>query len=472
VLSGDHIKEIHLASLRILKEAGMILPHQDVLAMLSDVGADVDFDANRVLFPPDLVENSLKKAPASFTLYGRDTRQKIVMEQGEVHFSSLLAALYVIGIDGDSRRGTLEDAENFTRLSDGLEYIDVAGCGVDPGDVADSVMYAYADFAMLTNTTKPFIPRGLGRQSHEDAIRMAEIVVGGSKELKEKPIILCGTNSISPLGITTEELDTILLYAAHGLPLYVSPQAQAGATAPITLAGLLAQQNAENLAGITLAQLANPGNPVMYATTSSIFDMKSGITPYCSPESALINIASAQLARFYNLPSRGTGAASDSHIVDVQAGLEAGMKNLSLALSGITFINQGTGGLSNSMAASYEKMVIDNEIFGMVRTIIEGIDVNEETLAIDLIKDVGPLGEFLTTNHTLERCRTEHFSPQVVVRKSYDVWNKKGRDEMLGLAREKARRILAEHEPEPLEPAVEQELKEYIRAIEERELKS
>ena len=250
----------------------------------------------------------------------------------------------------------------------------------------------------------------------------------------------------------------MLEYIKRGVPLLISPEVQAGATGPTTLAGTLVQATAEFLGHATLAQLITPGMPLMYGCVSSVFDMRTMILPYGAPEADLLCMATAQMARHYGIPSRGTGGSSDANALGMQAGVESLMSILACILAGTSYVAHGAGELENTLAVSYEKTVIDDEIIGMARRLARGIEVTTERLAFDVIKEVGPRGNFLTADHTLRHFRAEQFFPTLLVRDRYDTWEAAGGKRMEERARDRVQQILATHEPEPLPEKMTKEL--------------
>jgi trimethylamine--corrinoid protein Co-methyltransferase len=276
-------------------------------------------------------------------------------------------------------------------------------------------------------------------------------------------------NTLSPLANTPEQMEALCVYAAAGAPLFVSPQIQAGATGPVTLAGLLVQMNAEILSGLCMAQAVAPGCPVGYATTSGIMDMRQGLMPYATPESCLINIATAQMARFYHLPCRGTGGFTEANVLDMQAGFETALTTAAAALAGMDIIIGAGGSLQNALGASFEKFVIDDEINGFVARLGRGIEFTPAAMALDVIRSVGPGGQFLTADHTVEHFRRELFVPKLSNRRAYDSWVAAGSRPIHEWARARALRILQEHQPEPLPREVEAELWAVVRTAERRE---
>jgi trimethylamine--corrinoid protein Co-methyltransferase len=374
----------------------------------------------------------------------------------------------VYDLEGQRRPATYHDLQDFSRLKDALPNVHDGYGAVHPQDVPECAAHAYSMLGQFRNSTKPGRARMLGWEVSRDCLRMAQIVAGGEAEFRQRANLLAVVNTLSPLTNTPEQMAALWVYAEGNAPLFFSPQVQAGATGPVTLAGLLTQMNAEILAGITMAQLVNPGCRVGYATTSGIMDMRQGLMPYATPESCLMNIATAQMARFYNLPSRGTGGFTEANTLDMQAGFETALTTAMAALAGINIIIGAGGSLQNALGASFAKFVIDNEINGFVHRICEGIRFDEESMAVELIKAVGPAGLFLTERHTLEHFRRELFVPRLSNRQAYESWAAEGGSSIHERARDRARQILDEHQPEPLPEAVEAELWAVVRAAEQR----
>jgi trimethylamine--corrinoid protein Co-methyltransferase len=260
-----------------------------------------------------------------------------------------------------------------------------------------------------------------------------------------------------------ESVEGAMIYAKYKQPMIYAPEALSGGTAPATLAGLLVQQNAEVLSGIMISELANPGAPVLYGTVSAALDMRTGATALGGPEVGLLNIASGQIGRYYGLPLRGTGGNSDSKTMDAQAGLETAMNMLMAGLAGMNFIYDACGSLEGSITISYEKLVIDNEIAGMVSRVLGGIEVTEETLAVDEICRIGANASFLGSPFTAKHFRKEHFLTTLLDRKSMDSWLRAGSKDITATANGIARRILKEHQPVPMEKDVVAQLETYVK---------
>jgi trimethylamine--corrinoid protein Co-methyltransferase len=311
-------------------------------------------------------------------------------------------------------------------------------------------MHVHALWANLKNARKTTDGYNHGAKWAEETLRLGAIVRGGMNELMKKPMLLGFTNPVSPMQLSKELIEGAIIYAKHNQPVLYAPEALSGGTAPSTLAGLLVQQNAEVLSGIMVSQLAKAGAPVLYGTVSAAMDMRTGAPALGGPEVGLINLATAQLARYYKLPCRGTGGNTDSKLVDVQAGIESSLSLLLAAYAGMNFIYDSAGSLDGSIATSYAKIVVDAEVCGMVTRILRGIEVTDETLAVDEIVRVGPAANYLGTPFTMKMFRKEHYMPMLLDRRSRDAWEADGGRGMEIAAREKAKQILKDHHPEPL----------------------
>ncbi|MCR6692473.1 MAG: trimethylamine methyltransferase family protein [archaeon YNP-LCB-003-016] len=470
VLSHYELYEVHMATMEVLEKVGVKVLEQNALKLLKDAGAIINERKGVAHIPEYLVNESLKKAPSHVTLYGRGKRYKLNIGGYRVHFSMEGTSLFVLDLEtGERRASTYTDLERFFKLADALENIHHASITVKARDIPESIAHVYEMYAGFKNTTKTIDGYTYGQTVAMDTIKMASIIAGGEEELIKRPMLLGFHNPVSPLQHSKELTEGLMVYARYKQPVIIAPECQAGATAPVTLAGLLVQQNAEVLSGIVIAELTNPGAPVLYGTVSTIMDMKTGNIAYGAVEAALINVATAQLARFYNLPSRGTGGGTESKIPDIQAGIEKAVTLMMAAMAGINFIYVAAGALESTLTASYEQAVIDNELCGMVLRALRGIEVNDETLAVDVIEEVGPGGHFLTKKHTLKHLKTEHFIPTILNRQTRDLWEKCGSKDLRQVARERAKEILSKHQPEPLEPSIEKELIAFIREVEKRE---
>ncbi len=465
VLSKTDIDKIHGASMEVLSRIGVKVWSPQALGLFAEAGADVDTKTMMVKVPESLVMSTISKAPSQFYFYGRDPSYRLLMGRRRVHFALCGQGVKVQDLDGSVRLATVKDVENMARLADHCDWIHHSSMMTTPMDVPPESMHIHALWANLKNSSKTTDGYNLGSRWAEETLGLAAIVRGGMEELVKKPTLLGFTNPVSPMQLSKDLIEGAIVYAKHNQPILYAPEALAGGTAPATLAGLLVQQNAEVLSGIMVSQLANPGAPVLYGTVSAVLDMRSGATALGGPEVGLINLATAQLARRYNLPCRGTGGNSDSKLVDVQAGIETTLSLMHAAYAGMNFIYDSAGSLDGSITTSYEKIVVDNEICGMVARSLEGIKVDHETLAVDEIVRAGPAANFLASEHTRRMFRSEHFMPTLLDRRSRDAWEAAGGKDMASVARERAKQMLKEHVPKPLDRTVLRDGEAYVKKV-------
>jgi trimethylamine--corrinoid protein Co-methyltransferase len=462
ILSRDDLDKIHGATMEVLERHGIKVLEPKALELLGDAGADVDRKTRMVRIPEDLVMETIRKAPSEFKMYGRDPKYILDYSGNNVHFGVAGFALRIQDLEGKVRPGTLADVENIAKIADYLENIHHILLTVTPFDVPDELYHLYCIEADWRNSVKTTDGFTWTTRKAQETIEMAAILRGGHEEVMKKPPLLGFMNPVSPLQFSKELTEGTLVYAKYRQPIVIAPEALAGATAPSSLAGLLTQQNAEVLAGITLVQLAGPGTPVLYGTVSTVMDMRVGTAAAGGPEVSLINTASSQLGRYYNLPRRGTGGTTDSKIVDAQAGAETAISMLMAAISGMNFIYEACGGLDGTLTFSYEKLVVDNEIAGMVSRILRGIEVNDETLAVDEICKYGH-SNYLGSPYTRSTFRREHYLPTLFDRRHWEAWLKAGSKDISLDARRKAQWILKEHHPEPIDRDIQADIDEFIK---------
>jgi trimethylamine--corrinoid protein Co-methyltransferase len=441
------------------------MPFQEALELYDAAGAQVDYDNAAVRIPASVIENSFKQFPSRFTFHARNPKYSLDMNGLDTYFSGPNCALHVIDITGKRRTAVVQDGIDFSRLTDALPHYDILTVGVYPPDLAPGVLESWAFMTSLIHGNKPVLGISFNGQCARDHITIAEIIADACSMPKDQLPIMVVCNTKSPLSNSAEELEALSEYAHRGVPLMISPEVMAGATGPATMAGALAQAVAEFMAHATFAQLINPGNPVMFGCVCSALDMRTTILPYGAPEADLLTLATAQMARFYGIPSRGTGGASDANCLGMQAGVESLMSNLLCLLGGVTYVNHAGGELENTLGASYEKTIVDNEIIAMSKRIADGITVNTDTLAFEEIKAVGPKGHFLSSDHTMKYFRTEHFIPTILDRDKYDIWEAAGGRTAEEKSRDMLAELLASHEQEqPLPDEAVRELEAFLDA--------
>jgi trimethylamine--corrinoid protein Co-methyltransferase len=332
-----------------------------------------------------------------------------------------------------------------------------------------TTIHSEAIWAWAHNSRKAFGMGCYGYLPTWDMMRMMALAVGGKEELRQRPRFLAICSVVSPLQMDQAQAEGMFICADYGQPLAISPEGIAGATAPVTLAGLLAQENAGILAHITLSQIYKPGTPVLYGTVSTVSNMRYGTVALGAPETGLITAGSAQLARKYDIPIRSVGGTTESKRADFQAGIERMGTLLPAVLAGVNLITCA-GTLDGSMLEDHAMLLLDDEICGATLRTARGIEVNDETLALDLIKKTGYDGNYLAEEHTASHFRKELFIPKLYSREPYDTWEKGGSKLALDHARERVRKILAEHQPRQLDPAVVTAMDEFRRQVAERNL--
>ena len=458
ILSTADIELIHQASMKLLANVGVEFPHEEALAVFKKHGFKAE--GTRVYLSEDQVMKALETVPAQFTIHARNPERNVTVGDGTPVYAPGYGAPFLVDVEVGKRAPTMEDYHTLARLAHALPNQDMSGILlVEPGGVPSGTAHLQMLRAHMVHSDKPFIGSAEGEVGARHTFEMANILFGGELD---RPVTICLVNSLSPLGYSTEMLGALLEYARARQPVVIAALMMGGSTGPITLAGVLATQNAELLAGITLSQLISPGTPVVYGSTSTNIDMKSGALAIGSPELSQMVIAHAQLARHYGMPSRGGGSLTDASYPDAQAGFESMMGLLTTVNSGISFVLHAAGILSSYLAFSYEKFVLDDEICGMVRRLHEGIVVDPETVAYDVIAKVGPGGNYLMETQTIKRCRTEFWQPNLCDRAGLEGWMQGGRQTAVDRARARWQKLVAAHEDPPMDETTARQLNDFV----------
>jgi len=460
-LTNKQVKQIHDASLAILQNTGVQVEEPEALRQFKGAGANID--GNRVRLPRSLVEEAVDKAPSRVVLAGRNSKHDLILEGARVHLGTGGAALAVLDLEtGKIRKAVLRDVADTARLVDALDNIHFYLLPIYPTDLPEETVEINKYYAALANTTKHIQAGAYTIQGIRDVMEMCEHISGGVEPLHERPIVSFITSwMISPLKFATDVTKLLIEICRQRMPVVLSAAPMAGSTAPVTLAGMLAQLNAEQLAGLVLTQLVQPGCPVLIGPIPATTDLRSGRYLGGSVELGLCNAAITQLAHFYQVPIYNSAGMTDAKLPDIQAGVEKAQSVIQVALAGANFIHHAAGMLENMSTIAYEQFVIDNEILGMAMRAVRGIEVNDETLALQVIDRVGPGGHYLMDEHTLRYMRTEHHLPSAVFnRLGRETWEQTGAGDTWARAKVVTRSILAEHESEPLDPAVEAWIRE------------
>jgi len=461
LLSKDMLREIHGASMHILEQTGVGVEGSEAIKLLKDAGAIVGKDGI-VRIPSHIVEEAIRTAPKSVTLYHRDRKEKMVLEGSNFYYGTGSDCPFTYDFEtGEKRRTTKQDTTNFAILADYLKNIHFVMSMANCQDVPAEARYKQEFEAMAMHTTKPICFTAEKIEDVKKIVKAAAVIAGGMDQLRAYPFIINYNEPISPLMNPQEAVEKILFCAEERIPIIHSSGVSGGATGPVTLAGCVAQANAEVLSGLSIHQLKGKGAPFVYGSTITILDMSTSNFTHGSPEHFLMSIARAEMAHAYGLPVFGVGGRTDSKCLDVQAGMEYAFSAFLEALCGAGMIHD-VGYTSTGLVSSHEMLIMGNEMIGMIHRIMRGISVTSETLAEDVIHEVGPGGEFLTHPHTLENLRKEFWFPEFMNRDNLSTWEEKGKPHLADKLKEKAKWILKEHRPSPLPEQIIKKISEIL----------
>ncbi len=461
MLSDEQIQAIHNTSLDILSRTGIVMKNEAAHKLLLDAGAWES--EGRIRIPEHLVMDAIASAPSRILMHNRLGELTMPLETGKVFFGSGSDCIFTIDVEtGKRRKATAEDVRRFAHLCDGLDQMDFIMSMGTPSDVPAMDIYIHEFISMIRGSVKPNVYTANDRQDMEDIYRIACAVAGGETQLREKPFLMFYGESISPLLYPDESVDKLLFCAEKGIPVTYPPSPNTGGGGPITLAGALALGNAECLLGLVLTQLVRPGTPFLYGMNTAALDMKSAIVSYGAPEWPTGMAAWMDIARWYDLPVWGAAGATDSKVVDAQAGIEAAISIMTAFLTRCNLVHD-VGYIEYGSTSSMEMLVVADEIIRDVRFIMGGVEVSERTLAREAIHRVKPGGGFLADDHTLDNWKWAQWRPMLIDRMRYDRWVKKGRKDMTVRATERARQILAEHEVPPLPEAAEEVIADVLK---------
>lgn len=461
VVSDDQLEAIHEASLRVLRETGMVFLHPTALAMWAEAGADVD--GERVRFDPALIEELVAGAPATFTIHATDPRRNLEIGGDSVVFGAVSSAPNVADRAGGRRTGNLEDFRALVRLSQTLNAVQFhGGYPVEPVDVHPSIRHLVALRDLLTLSDKSINAYSLGGQRNVDALEMVKRVRGiDDDQLDREPSVHSVVNCNSPLQLDTPMLEGILRFSSRNQPIIVTPFTLAGAMAPVTVVGAIVQQNAEALAGIAFTQLVRRGAPVVYGGFTSNVDMRSGSPAFGTPEYVQAAMLGGQLARRYGLPYRSSGVNA-ANAVDTQAGYESVFSLWGAVMGGANIVWHSVGWMEGGLRAGFEKMIVDNDLVQSVATFLQPLVVDDATMAVEAIAEVGPGGHFFGVQHTRDRYRDAFFSPAVSDWRNFESWEEAGSPTTFDHAERVLAAHLATYEPPTLPPERRAALDEYV----------
>jgi len=465
LLSEEQIRAIHDASLAILRDTGVMVHHEEVLKLLAQAGARVDRTHKIARLSESLVMDCIGRAGKKYVLYGRSAERIARFGYGDFVLMSSPGQYAWVEMDSGRRRApTTQDLDEAVRLGDALPNLTIVGAMATVADVPAQYRDVLLTAALVKGTTKPTRTWVANGRSARYVLEIYRTVAGGEAALRERPMVEAFLEPISPLQLPRDGLDVLMEFVRAGQPASFGPMAMASGTAPATLAGTLAQENAEILAGIVVTQLVASGTPVTYGGIPHVMDPRTNICSFGSPEQGLMAVAMVQLARHYGFPSYINVGLTDAKVPDVQAGIEKGASLVLGILAGAdTFGHAGICGTDHGASLSW--LLIDDELMAFAKRIARGLEVEPETLAADVIHSVGPGGNFLSEEHTVRHFRREIWSPGPAwTRQTWDAWAGAGGSSMAERAAAEVRRILAAHRPEPIEDGLAREIDRIVDA--------
>ncbi|MBT4289483.1 MAG: trimethylamine methyltransferase [Deltaproteobacteria bacterium] len=463
-LTKNQKENIHEASMDLLKTVGIVMNEDEAIQIFKDHGFKVD--DKTVFFEEKEVMKALETVPEKFTIEARNPEKSVSIGEDDFVFLPGYGAPNVVTSEGEQRKATMADYNNFCKLIHTSKYLDMNGwMMVEPSDINPALGHLHMNLSNILYCDKPFMGSPISKQGALEGIEMASLVWGGLEKIKDKPISISLINSLSPLQFADEMIGSLIQLARHGQPCIVASLIMAGASGPVNLDGVLALQNAEILAGITLSQLVRPGVPVVYGSTSSAMDMKSGGLSIGAPALSRNISYTAQMARYYELPSRSGGGLTDALFPDAQAGAESALAISTAARAGINVILHACGILGSYIAMSFEKFIIDEEICGVARKMLQPVEASASSIDLDVIKNVGAGGQYLTHPTTFKRCRTEFFIPDLMCRSNYETWQKAGSKRLDQVAGDKVNQRLASYIKPDIDPGLEKDLNNYVAKL-------
>lgn len=465
-LTRNQLEAIHNATLELLATTGVQVNQDESIELLKSAGAIVK-DNNIVQIPEVLVKRALHTAPSRIVMSNRDGKRCMFLEPGESYFGTGSGCPNIIDpYTGERRRTSKEDVANEARLCDSLPNIDfVMSLGLVEHKYPD-LGYIYEFEAMARNTKKPIIASCSDGQNAQDIINMAAAIMGGHDQLREKTLVAIYSEATAPLRHAEDALEKLLVCAQNWIPVIHTIGSLAGATAPVTLAGALTTGNAEVLSALVIHQLKQPGAPFFHGGTITPIDMKTMVHPYGAPEFHLLSACLTEMGRFYDLPVFSTAGCTDAKLFDEQASAEAAYSLLLEALAGGNLIHD-IGYVDSGLTADFSTIYFSDEMIDLIKHIVRPISVSDEELALEVVHRVGPGGHFLSDPHTLKHFRGI-YSPKVLVRERYELWEQKGREALGDTIRKKVIDVLENYESEQFSEQVEKDFSKVLEKIENR----
>ncbi len=442
-LKPEDVKQIDTTGRRILEEIGIHVIAPDFFDRLEKAGAMVDRENQRIRFEGSWLDEFVGKAPSQFTLHSRDGKNDLHMGSGEFYFGNGGRVFRILDMaTGGYRYTLLRDVANTAILVDHLQHIRFYIIACQAHDLEPESYHLNDYFRAFYHTTK-HVMGGCGNLDGAQQLwGLIKIIADGEDNYREKPFASVITNMISPLTIDDNSLELLEFCTTRGIPVTCAPAPIAGATSPATLAGTLSQLHAESLAGVAMTQVLCPGAKMLYGAVPTAMDLRTMEYTMGTAEMGMMNAAAVQLAKLYNLPIYASAGLTEAKRPDIQAGFEKLFSSFTVAMTGADYIHLAAGMLDSGNSISYEQYVIDNEIIGMIHRIVEGITLNNDTLGFDVISQVGPGGNYVMEEHTVDHMMNEFFYPSLSVRCNFDIWEERGRPDMLSRAHEMVKQTL------------------------------
>lgn len=460
ILSQDAMAVLDKGWRRIVSELGVEFMSDKALDLFRAAGQTVE--GNLVKFDPDWILEQVKKAPSEFDLQARNPKNNVHIGGDAMVFASNYGSPFVRDLDV-RRTATMDDYKNFVKLAQAFPLMDSAGHTiVEPDDTHLDSRHIDMTYSLMTLTDKFYMGNVISGENAKDVIKMSEILFGGREAIEKTPVVVSLINCNSPLRWDDRMLDALFEYTAANQPVILTPFIMMGAMSPVTIPAALVQQIAEALSGLALTQLIRPGAPVIFGSFMSNVDMQSGSPQFGTPESAMGQLCTGQIARHFGLPFRSGGGLNASQTVDAQAGYETFNTMMATFLSGTNYVLHSAGWLEGGLVASFEKYVMDNEILGQLQAEFSPIEISEESLAFGAHVEAGHGGHFLGTMHTLENFRTAFYRPFLSSSDNFDRWTRNGSKTTDIRASEIAHKMIDEFEAPDMDAAIKQELDEFV----------
>lgn len=448
LMTPEQVQQIHQATLDLLENVGVRVMHTEGVRLLADAGCRVE-GKDLVHIPAELVEDAIRSAPSSVTIYNRKGEEAMRLEGDRSHFGLGTDLIYTADLrTGETRSSRLEDVANASRMVDYCKNIDFTASFALPDDVPVNSMYMQCFKTMVENTTKPIFFTAGGKEDLEYILEIAETVTGGREALRRKPFLIHYSEPTAPLTHSYGAVNKLLLCAERGVPICYPPGSMLGGAYPVTLAAAITQANAEALSGLVMHQLKGKGSPIISGWAIVALDMRTTVFLYGSPEMRLANSAFADMFEYYRLPMWST-VGSDANTLDAQGSFEIALGLLMAVLDGANLIHD-VGYLGQGKLGNPASILMGDELISYVKRVVRGFEISPDALALDMIARVGPGGHYLSEEHTIRHHRKELWRPRVANRENMDIWVEQGSKTYEQRLVEEALKILDSHQPEPL----------------------